>query len=378
MPIDIAALLEPLDDGGAGVGVDLRAGGPGSEVYLNLKDLRASARLAEREASQGEADSDPLHAGVRDWAALAETALELLAHNSKDLEVAAWLTEAWLRTGGIGGLANGFALLEGLIERYWSQGLWPAADEDGEETRLTPLFGLFGRGGTGTLLQPIKLVALSDRAGTPVTLWSAELAAAPAAQRNADEDIQARVDEKRAAALDAITGGIGRSSKSFLIQLRADLVRAAASLETLMQTIDSQSEVGRFGSQIGAPIAAAIGLLDDHAGAVFMQNAAEGDAVLELSADPDDAGIQHNGPRGGPRGPMTRDEALGQVLALADFFEQREPQAMVGPALRDVVRRARMPIDSLLAELLPDMAARTIFLQRAGIRLPPSDVESSY
>ena len=374
--LDVEALLAPLDDGGTGVGVDLRGGGSASEAYLGLKDHRAAARLAEREASQGDADSEPLRAGVNDWAELADAAVALIDRDAKDLEVAAWLTEAMLRTGGVGGFADGLALMAGLIDRYWAFGLWPAADEDGDETRLTALFGLFGRGGTGTLLQPLKLVALSDRPGTPVTLWSAELAAAPPPPRQADEDIQAKVDERRAAALDAITGGIGRSSKPFLIALRADLVRAAAALETLMQTIDRVSDVGRFGSQVGEPIAAALRLLDDHAGAVFMQDAAGAASQAEDDETPGEGSAATS--RSGPRAAVTRDDALGQVLALADFFDRHEPQAFVGPALRDVVRRARMPLDSLLAELLPDTAARTIFLQRAGIRLPPSDVESNY
>ena len=377
--LDVEALLAPLDDGAAGVGADLRAGGAASELYLGLKDHRAAARIAEREASHGDADTEPLRAGVNDWAELADAAVALLGTRAKDLEIAAWLTEAMLRTGGVGGLADGFALMAGLIDRYWAHGLWPAADEDGDETRLTALFGLFGRGGTGTLLQPLKLIALSDRAGTPVTLWSAELAAAPAPPRSADEDLQAKVDERRQAAIDAITGGIGRSSKPFLIALRSDLVRAAAALETLMQTIDRVSDVGRFGSQVGEPIAAALRLLDDYAGAVFVQDAAsaaeEGGAADPTgSASADDA----SDGRGVGRSPRTRDDALGQILALADFFDIREPQAFVGPALRDVVRRARMPLESLLLELLPDTAARTIFLQRAGIRLAASEVDNEY
>ncbi len=366
--IEVDALLERFP--GSPSGVDLREGGSGSDLYLRLKDARAAARLAEREASNAETDSDPLRAGLLFWSTLADGAVQLLSESTKDLEVAAWLTEALLRTGGIAGLGDGLALLNGLIVNFWHAELWPAPDEDGDESRLGALFGLFGRGGTGTLLQPLKLIALSDRGGTPVTLWSAELALAPPLPRNVDEDAQAVVDDRRAAALEAVTTGIARSSRPFLIALRTDLARASDALETLMQTIDRVTDVGRFGSQIGEPLAAAIKLLDDHAGNVFaaalVADAASADIATAALGVLDAANV----------GPTSRDEALNAVLTLADFFERSEPQSPVGLSLREVVRRARLPLTSLLLELLPDSESRTLFLQRAGIRLTTSDVEA--
>lgn len=366
--IDVDALLESF--GEVPAGSDVREGGAGSDLYLRLKDSRAAARVAEREASNAETDSDPLRAGLLHWSALADGANQLLAESTKDLEVAAWLTEAMLRTGGVPGLADGFMLLNGLIERYWDTGLWPAADEDGDDTRVGALFGLFGRGGTGTLLQPLKLVALSDRGGTPVTLWSAELAASPAPPRNVDEDAQAIVDERRAAALETVSSGIARSSRPFLIALRADLARSLDALEMLMQTIDRLTDVGRFGSQIGEPLAAAIKLLDDHAGIVFAAPINADTTALANAAVPQAANAA-----GARSSPSSRDEALASVLALADFFDRSEPQSPVGLSLREVVRRARLPLEALLSELLPDAATRTLFLQRAGIRSASSDVD---
>ena len=365
--IDLDALLAPLDPLPAGG--DVREGGPGSDLFLRIKDARAAARIAEREASNAESDSDLLRAGLVDWTALVAGANELLRDHSKDLDVAAWLAEALLRTDGIEGFADGLELLGGLVDRFWNDGLWPAADEDGDETRLGALFGLFGRGTTGTFLQPLKLIALSDRGETPVTLASAELAAAPAAPRTADEDAQAVIDERRAAAIDAVATGIARSSRPFLIALRRSLIRARDGLETLMQTIDRVSDVGRFGSQIGEPLTTAIRLLEDHAGIVFAAEPAETD-VPAATGGTDPVGIP-----GSRKAPSSRDEALAAVLALADFFDASEPQSPIGLSLREAVRRARLPLEALLSELLPDAASRTLFLQRAGIRSANSNVD---
>lgn len=367
--IEVATFLAPFPI--SATGDNVREGGAGSDVYLRIKDERAAARLAERDASNGSSDGDPLSAGLGSWVALAEGATAILTERSKDLEVAAWLTEALLRTGGIAGIADGFALLDGLIETFWDDGLWPAADEDGDEGRLAPLFGLFGRGGTGTLLQPLRLVPLSDRSGDRVTLWSTELAFAPPPPRVADEDAQAVIDERRNAAIDAVTTGIGRSSQAFLIALHRSLTHAVSALERLMQTIDRVSTVGAFGSQIAEPLTAAIKLLEDHAGLVLITAATV--APPEDGSVPD-APTSVGTVAGGE--PRSREAALNAVLTLADYFEQAEPQSPISLSLREAVRRARLPLEALLSELLPDAAMRTLFLQRAGIRSAISGVDA--
>lgn len=368
--IETDTLLAPF--AGSPAGDSVREGGPGSDLYLRIKDERATARIAEREASNAESDSDPLRAGLIHWSNLADGATTLLTEHTKDLEVAAWLTEALLRTGGVAGLGDGFVLLDGLITAFWDDGLWPAADEDGDETRLGALFGLFGRGGTGTLLQPLKLVPLSDRGGVAVTLWSAEVAFAPPTSRSPDEDVQALADKRRTELLDAVTNGIARSPRPFLFALRHDLDRAATALEKLMQTIDRVSNVGRFGSQIGEPLATAIKLLDDNAGNVFATTSIETAAASPVPGELAAAGTTA---LPGSNSPLSRDGALNQILTLADHFERSEPQSPIGLSLREVVRRARMPLEDLLSELLPDPGMRTLFLQRAGIRSATSDVE---
>ena len=72
------------------------------------------------------------------------------------------------------------------------------------------------------------------------------------------------------------------------------------------------------------------------------------------------------GTEGKPRG---REEAFQSILRIADFFDQKEPQSLVGQSLREIVRRGRMPMISLLEELLPDADQRATFLQRAGIKI---------
>ena len=63
--------------------------------------------------------------------------LQALAHHSKDLQIAAWLTEAWVHLKGLGGLQDGVSLLQALCDAYWPS-LHPLPRDGDIEFRLAP------------------------------------------------------------------------------------------------------------------------------------------------------------------------------------------------------------------------------------------------
>jgi type VI secretion system protein ImpA len=71
-----------------------------------------------------------------DWKKVAELTSQLL-RDTKDLELAAFLTEALVRRDAMPGLANGFAVVQGLLDRFWDT-VHPEAteDDDIEEVRI--------------------------------------------------------------------------------------------------------------------------------------------------------------------------------------------------------------------------------------------------
>ena len=63
-----------------------------------------------------------------------------------------------------------------------------------------------------------------------------------------------------------------------------------------------------------------------------------------------------------------REEALRTLAKVAAYFRVAEPHSPIAFALDDLIRRARMTLPELLAELLPDVNARRTFLTSAGIK----------
>ena len=127
MPINIEALLQPIP-GRDPCGVDLR--------YLPVTPLIKEARREEADLSQGVWKHD---VKVADFPQVVKLSREALTKQGKDLQVAAWLTEALLRLEGLAGLRQGLELMRRMLETYW-EGVHPRPDEDGDlEMRATAL-----------------------------------------------------------------------------------------------------------------------------------------------------------------------------------------------------------------------------------------------
>ena len=90
-----------------------------------------------------------------DWAFVAARCAALLADTSKDLRLGVWLAEAGAKRHHLRGLGEGFRVLAGLCDQYWQQGLFPLAEDDGQEQRIGILSWILGR--TPALVREVPL-----------------------------------------------------------------------------------------------------------------------------------------------------------------------------------------------------------------------------
>jgi len=110
---------------------------PGGENlrYAPIYDKIKEARREEEDVPQGDWAHDRK---VADWPLTIKLISEALATKSKDLQLAAWLTEALLRKEGISGLKEGLELLRNLVDQFWDH-LYPELEDGDAEFRATPL-----------------------------------------------------------------------------------------------------------------------------------------------------------------------------------------------------------------------------------------------
>ena len=103
--------------------------------YRGVYDGIREARREEPDLPQGAWRRERKTA---DWSAVTRLCTDALTHRTKDLQVAAWLTEALVHQHGFPGLTSGLLLLRGLLDRFWPT-LYPRSDEDELELRAAPL-----------------------------------------------------------------------------------------------------------------------------------------------------------------------------------------------------------------------------------------------
>src|SRR6185295_16778079 len=84
--------------------------------YAPVYDKIKEARRQDDDANQGEWQRVRK---VADFNQVVKLAGDALATKSKDLQLAAWLTEAQLNRESFAGLCEGLKLIRGLIENFW-------------------------------------------------------------------------------------------------------------------------------------------------------------------------------------------------------------------------------------------------------------------
>jgi type VI secretion system protein ImpA len=378
---DLAVLLAPIAED-APAGADLREDYSPNSLYFRLRDARAEARDAERAADAPRSLTDPAPAESASpiplatrWRTVGELATEALAAHCKDLEIAAWLTEALLRSDGLIGLAAGSRLMAGLAENFWDE-VFPHPDEEGVATRVAPIAGLNGVGREGTLIQPLRKLVLFERPtdGSPFYLYQyeqsvevAKIADATMRQQRLDRGVlpfdvverEARVAETKAR----------EAGTPLFALLRDQATEAAEAWQALGQVLDQ-----RAGAD-APPTSQIRDLLEQ------IQDVAKGFAGPESEASEEAAtsvpgeaaGIVGAGPAPAAGGLASREEALRALSQIAEFFRRTEPLSPIAYTLQEAVRRSRMTWPELLEEIVPDALSRSAILTSLGIRPPPTE-----
>ena len=308
-----------------------------------------------------------------EWDLVLSSSTTLLSTQAKDLEVASWLTEALVRLEGFPGLRDGLTLITGLVERFW-EGLFPEADEDGLETKVGPVSGLSGSGATGTLSQPIRTSPITRGSLARYSLWHYEQAA----------DLEKIADPaRREARVKAGTITMEKFRQSVRETSNEEMQEVFASVEQSQTALAAMSQAFRVAAGDDAPPTSALrDLLDQVAGAIRFvaadklavlakPDAQAGDSTEEVSAAVGSA-VAASAPVRRVDGFASRDEALAELTKIAAYFRKTEPHSPLSYTIDEAVRRGKLTLPELLAELAQDPAHIKHILLAAGIKEIPT------
>jgi type VI secretion system protein ImpA len=207
-------------------------------VYGKIKE----ARREEAELPQGEWARE---VKLADPAVVIKLATEALSKKTKDLQLAAWLTEALLREEGFSGLKEGLDLLRGMVENFWDT-VYPEAEDGDVELRVAPLTWV------GSYLDElVRKVPLTGQGFTFLKYVESRAIST--------EEACASSDSKMAARSAAIADGkltpeefdkdVIFTSRDFYVELAEEISGALESLEALNAL--SEEKAGRDSPSFG-------------------------------------------------------------------------------------------------------------------------------
>ncbi|MBA3596204.1 MAG: type VI secretion system protein TssA [Methylibium sp.] len=295
-----------------------------------------------------------------DWTGVLAQCEQLLSQRTKDLRVAAWLTDARARLVGYAGLADGLTLYRLLCEGFWDD-LHPRIEDGDAEQRGGSLRWLLAQVES---LAP-RLPVLRD--GTHAYSLG-DMASAQALSRSVDPAGEAPATHGRIT-LDDIAAVRRKTPRGFFVDNLAEVQRAQQALEQLQRLVDE-----RLGDD-SPGFAGARSALADAAHAVE-RLAREADP-LGAPANPalPSAEVLSTGRAAAGEAPSTaplrtRAEALQQLRMVADFFRRTEPHSPVAYLADRAAQWGDMPLHAWLRAVLKDQGALLQVEELLGVPPP--------
>lgn len=340
--IDIEDLLKPIP-GDSPTGRSLRYEG----TYDQVKEAR---REDDPRMDQGVWKTDLKKA---DWSAVEQICINVLQNHSKDLQIAAWLLEAWIHLHGFAGAKYGMQLQNALCERFWDT-LHPQIDGEDYEYRVAPVHWINEKLSTALKLIPFTAPEGEDQPAYSFADWES-------ANRTAG-------DENRRS---SHSGAVSVTQSHF--QQSALLTPPGYYMELCGHVAAAHAATEEFGSLLDAKlgkespsISQFLGVLEVvHQLAVSMlagteeeeeqnpggEEIPEADPMLKLSlslpATADRGTITERG-----TAIRSRNEAYRYLAEAADYLSKTEPHSPVPYLVRRAISWGSMPLDELLPHLV--------------------------
>ncbi len=297
-----------------------------------------------------------------DWELVAERCSTMLATRSKDLQLAVWLAEAWMRQRGFVGLLHGLRLLDALLRGYWTA-LHPLIEDDGDcDARLAPLEWL-NESLSASIHVQAPLLLLEGFKPPRVTLADWE-----------------RLAAARETLIDARDGTPAASRADVLAAGAAQVAQLAVTRAAVLHSLDYLHSLSAMLHEHLLDDAPKLGKLQGVLEAVQrvlqqMQPEQQKNADVAATEEAAQSQLPQTAPEPAPKQePIVvgqwrdRNEAYVTLDALADYLVAVEPHSPTPFLLRRAARWGRMPLPEVLAEVLQEEGDLNRLMNVIGIK----------
>jgi type VI secretion system protein ImpA len=332
--LNFAALLAPIPGG---------SNPAGSSVPHTTRQKLATGRIEPH-------PDDLQNPNVKkaDWPGVVRLAQDTLTGVSKDLLVAANLTEALVKLHGFAGLRDGLLLLRLLLEQCWDR-MYPVPDvEEGEgmEVRAGP-FRWLGYAAQG--------------ARFPSTLLLVPLVTIDSNPHHWQDWQRAQKKEEGALEPDAFE----LKAQPLNPNIAADLAQSLEEFNRLEQVLQTRLGENSPGlSELRQSIEDCQGLLQ-----IVVKRLQPPPPPPPPPTSPGQPGVQTTPSR--TRAVSSRAEAYTQLAHIASVLEELEPHSPVPDLLRKAIELGKLPFRQLIQEMIRSTDALAEVRREFGLKPPP-------
>jgi type VI secretion system protein ImpA len=355
--IDIEALLQPIA-GENPAGENLQ--------YSGLHDEIREARRAEDNLSQGDWQRDVKTA---DWDRVVELSTDALSNKTKDLQVAAWLTEAWIQQRGFSGLRDGLKLARGLHERFWEK-VYPEVEDGDLEARANSMSWLDRQSASAIQSVPVtkapgavySLLQMEDAKRLDLPANAASLS--PEAINALNEE-RSRASSEGRVTTESFTKARNATRRAFYEETATTLSECKQELQALDRVMDEKFGRDTPGlGELGKSLEKVQGWIDK---TVKEKRIEEPDASAGGAGG--EGAEEAGGVAGVSTGPVkSRQEALRRLAEVADYFRRTEPHSPVSYLVQRAISWGHMPLDAWLGDVIKDSSLLDALRETLGLK----------
>jgi type VI secretion system protein ImpA len=352
---DLEALLTPIS-ADRPAGESLRYDGA-------YEAIEAARRADDPALPQGVWKTDLKRA---DWREAERLCLDALETRSKDLQLAAWLLEAWIHLAGLPGAAAGLEVLAALCESFWETA-HPQPQDGDLGYRLAPLEWVADR-----MPDAVRAIAVTAPGGDGEvrSCTYADLDGARHLERLATAEPEAAkgAEERGRITLERFLVSVSLTPTAFYIALAANARRSLAALDALAILLGRLAggeapSFQRLGDALFALQHLAQRVLDERHDQGEVIEAAPEESAFPAAAGFYPAADEDEAPAFHPGVPIrSRAEAYRRLAEAADYLLRTEPHSPAPYLVRRAVAWGGMSLGELLEELVQsDGDLKTIY-----------------
>jgi type VI secretion system protein ImpA len=290
------------------------------------------------------------------WSKVEALALDALRTRSKDIQIACWLTEAWIHIHGLAGLREGVRVVCTLCERFWDT-VYPGGSPADPEYRAGPIVWLNERIPNELRLMPLSMPQNDELQAYCLADWERAMRPPPPKPKRGEEP-EARLT------LDMFERSVLATPTPYYSDLAGELDRAMEAVRLCQEIID-------FRWSTDAPSLHAItSTLETMRGMVStilstrevpgpapgpsqgieLAEESEGMAdTISVNGEPDSGEMSIPGVRGPIR---NRTEAYRMLTDAADFLARTEPHSPTPYLVRRAIAWGGLKFEDLVQELV--------------------------